>query len=777
MEELDTRPVADILARYSTDNQNPVTIDVQVEKCREWCERNGYQVGKIFSDEAVSGMKETRAGYEACMMHLGMGGAQLVVVYDQSRMFREFTEWFQFRKDVDMLGARVASVTQPMVGGDLKDPAVFINEAATAMLNHAQVLITRQKTIDALKHNAREGKSSGGKPPLGYDLDKDKKYVVNEHEAEAVRLVFQLFARGFSYGEIVDELNSRGYLTKRGQSFGKNSIFDLLKNEKYIGRLVYGATKAQADGRWNSHAKSKEDAIVVENGVPAIIEQELWEQVQSRIRTRKGAGGRYSAKREYLLTGRVFCGDCGASMVVMGSKASGYQYYECNNKRRTHTCKMKNVRTEWLEQTVAASIKQMLIEPANIEMLVDVARDQERQITTEYDTRRAELASQYTRVCRQLENGVNALLEGVVSAELKEKVRRLEEEKAEIEAETAELNQYKGYVGLDDATIRRCVENVAKVDIDTPEGLKLILSVVSRVNIHTDTIEIKTLISTDGTDPDPTKSRPQNLELFPSEGLSGEKYHTTPENGSGHQMKTALYSQKRLYSAVFYAFKMLRQRNGNIFYALFVSVPAKQTRMAGRKGMLLFFTSIIFRLDFGIALGMPAYRANFRRACGIRYVSAYHAHPHGGAPLTKNLAVLNVGSQLVVTLFMRFFNVPHAGEQFRQLLKAFTAGGTGKFGIHLGPFIVFPGCRVPQVFQRAGHFAAGKMLKPDLGMFLFIAGCFIKDVPHLLVAVFPRTQRIDLIFCTSVQLARKCGLQIFPRLTVLQFHGQCLPLY
>lgn len=45
-------------------------------------------------------------------------------------------------------------------------------------------------------------------------------------------------------------------------------------------------------------------------------------------------------------------------------------------------------------------------------------------------------------------------------------------------------------------------------------------------------------------------------------------------------MKTALYSQKRLYSAVFYAFKMLRQRNENIFYALFVSVPAKQTRMA-----------------------------------------------------------------------------------------------------------------------------------------------------------------------------------------------------
>ena len=77
MDEFAARPVADILARYSTDNQNPVTIDVQVEKCREWCERNGYQVGKIFSDEAVSGMKETRVGYEACMMHLAWAARSL----------------------------------------------------------------------------------------------------------------------------------------------------------------------------------------------------------------------------------------------------------------------------------------------------------------------------------------------------------------------------------------------------------------------------------------------------------------------------------------------------------------------------------------------------------------------------------------------------------------------------------------------------------------------------------------------------------------------------
>lgn len=529
MMAVDTRPVADILARYSTDNQNPITIDVQVEKCREWCDRNGYQVGRVFADEAVSGMKETRTGYEACMMHLGMGGAQLVVVYDQSRMFRGFTEWFDFRRDVAMLDARVASVTQPLVGGDLKDPAVFINEAATAMLNHAQVLITRQKTIAALEHNARQGKSAGGRPPLGYDLDEDKHYIINEREAGAVRLVFEMYADGRSYGEIVEELNAKGYRTKRGQPFGKNSIFDLLKNEKYIGRLVYGATRAQSNGKWNNHDKNRDNAIVTEGAVPPIISNELWDQVQAKIRVRTGAGGRYSAKREYLLTGRVYCGDCGASMVVMGSKGSGYQYYECNKKRRTHTCKMKNVRTEWLEMAVAQSVKEMLTKPQNIEELIRVAENQQRQMTTDYDNQRAALAGRYTQVCQQIENGTRAVMGGLDSPTLIAKIRDLEKEKAEIETESVELQQYAGNVGLDEATIRCCVERVASAELTSLAGLKAVLSVVQRVTVRAEVVEIETLISSDDRGgPGPGKHK------IISCPIEDEKYYTMAPERSGH---------------------------------------------------------------------------------------------------------------------------------------------------------------------------------------------------------------------------------------------------
>ena len=117
-------PTAFILTRYSTDNQNPDTTAVQVKKCAEYCRQQQLTVLDIFSDEAVSGMKQHRPEYDRMMSaYQAKAGADVVVIYDQSRMFRDMVEWFNFRRQLQALGARVISVTQPLVGGDLLDPA------------------------------------------------------------------------------------------------------------------------------------------------------------------------------------------------------------------------------------------------------------------------------------------------------------------------------------------------------------------------------------------------------------------------------------------------------------------------------------------------------------------------------------------------------------------------------------------------------------------------------------------------------------------------------
>lgn len=83
-------PTAFILTRYSTDNQNPDTTAVQVKKCAEYCRQHQLTVLDIFSDEAVSGMKLHRPKYDRMMAAFqAKAGADVVVIYDQSRMFRE----------------------------------------------------------------------------------------------------------------------------------------------------------------------------------------------------------------------------------------------------------------------------------------------------------------------------------------------------------------------------------------------------------------------------------------------------------------------------------------------------------------------------------------------------------------------------------------------------------------------------------------------------------------------------------------------------------------
>ena len=537
----DTRPVADILARYSTDNQNPVTIDVQVAKCREWCDRNGYQVGRVFADEAVSGMKATRDGYEQCMLHLSMGGAEKVVVYDQSRMFRGYVEWFQFRQAVERLGASVSSVTQPLVGGDLHDPAVFINEAATAMLNHAQVLITRQKTIDALKFNARKGTATGGKPALGYDIGPDKRYVINKKEAAAVQIIFRMYAAGESYKKIIDTLNAQGYKTKRGGDFGANSLHDILKNPKYKGTLVYGATVRSPAGGRNNHKRDNPDAVINDGAVPAIIEKELWDTVQAKIKKRIGSGGRYSAKREYPLTGRVFCGDCGAGMVTIGSKGGAYHYYTCGHKLHGD-CKAKNIQIEWLEQKAAQCIKDVLTDPANMEKLLDVAQEQQRNMTVIYDTKRAENEGKYATVCRQLDNAINAVLEGLASSELKARIKSLEAEKAKLEKESRALDKDALHVGLDDDMIKKSMQRLAEGDATTPEGRKLLLSVVRRILVYKEEIIIETVLTKDGSPPDPT---PKGGKSIKRDGWIKVPY--SEGDGQGSPKRTSLYGEVLLF--------------------------------------------------------------------------------------------------------------------------------------------------------------------------------------------------------------------------------------
>lgn len=485
-------PGAFILARYSTDNQNADSIEVQVGKCSEWCNANSVPVLGVYADYAVSGMKDTRPQYEAMMAALCSGQADMVVIYDQSRMFRDMTLWFNFRKDLERMGVKIHSVTQPNIGGDLKNPSVFLEESVWAVFNQLHVLQTTEKVNAAKQRKARLGEHNGGIPPLGYRVE-DRHLVIDEKEADIVRRIFREYASGQSYKSIIDGLNRDGIKTKRGNSFGSNSLHDLLHNEKYTGVLTYGEKSYRSDGTRNTHSAPNPDAIRNEDAVPAIISRELFDVVQERMaQNRRNQGGRPATKRSYPLKGKVFCGHCKSALYVSTSKKV-YDYYKCGGKKNGNGCNGVIYSVDKLEEKVASMVRSVLGAPTVTETLLSVLRTEAQRLQSGAVDRLKALQKEETDVSRKLENALDAVLEGMNSPALKKRIAELESQQKAVRSQIAALRKQVEAASLPDSRIRELL-----VLCQQQENIDALLSIVTRVEITNEHIIVWTIL-----DPDP----------------------------------------------------------------------------------------------------------------------------------------------------------------------------------------------------------------------------------------------------------------------------------
>ena len=482
-----------INARYSTDNQKADSIEVQVEKCTEWCHQNAIPILGIYADEATSGMKDSRPQYEVMMQQLRLGIGDMVVIYDQSRMFRKMTAWFAFRDELAAMGVKVISVTQPIIGKDLRDPTNFLTEGSMALFNQIWALQSRQKTMEKMRFMARNGQHTGGKPALGYTV-KDGKLEICEEEAKTVRRIFQEYADGKSYSAIIAGLNRDGLKTKRGNAFGSNSLHDLLHNEKYIGVLVYGQLPYREDGTRNSHGQAAEDVIRIEDAVPAIVDKDIFEKVQQRMtQNKRQQGGRPPKNREYPLRGKVFCADCKSAMTISTSKGN-YNYYRCTGKKRLHTCDASPISADYLESRVAEAVRTILGNPGQADGLIRILRDRAVNLQAGAADRLQALLQKEREINKKLDNAVEAVLNGMASPALQSKIHALEQEKAVL---ARDLKMLKAAVDASQLPEQRLREILAIIIGSAGNVAQILESLVYRVEVGADSITVWTILDSD----------------------------------------------------------------------------------------------------------------------------------------------------------------------------------------------------------------------------------------------------------------------------------------
>ena len=325
---------------------------------------------------------------------------------------------------------------------------------------------------------------------MGYDLDENKKLVKNPQEAEAVKIIFQMFADGHGYTAIINYLNEHGYKTKRDCLFGKNSLYEILANEKYTGVFVFNKSAAKTDGKRNNHAYKTSDKVIrIEGGCPAIVSKKLFEKVQ-RIRERNRRNtGQYHAKEFYLLTGKVFCGVCGkriqGNLRFSGERKNRLATYRCTTLRKI--CNNKENNKDYLDVYVVELLREKIFNKTALRRKLKAVNAYIQKYNTEFDEHYQDTENELNQVIAGLANITEAVEKGVLTDALIERSEVLEQQRNELQAQLATLRRFeplqlKDYLHL--------IDDYKNLNRNTPEFRSFVQAYVDKVVTYPYYIEI-----------------------------------------------------------------------------------------------------------------------------------------------------------------------------------------------------------------------------------------------------------------------------------------------
>ena len=361
-------------ARFSSDNQREESIDAQLRAIKKYCSEHEIVLLATYADRGISGTSDNRPEFQRLISDSEKGAFDMVIVHKLDRFARNRFDSAIYRRHLKQRGVRLVSVLE-----NLQDtPESVILKSVLEGMNEYYSQNLSREVRKGLLENALACKVTGGHPLLGYSVDKEThKYIINEYEAEAVRIIFSMYVDGHSYSEIIAELNNKGYRTRRGDVFGKNSLYAILKNERYTGVYIYVPDSIKnPTGKYARHGQYDENAVIrIPDGMPAIISEELFRKAQEKLAERQHKSARFSAKEEYLLSGKIVCGVCGNPYAGNSRKPRPdhplYVSYKCTRRnQKVKTCKNPEINRDKLEEMVPEYLSASLFDPRVIPALL-----------------------------------------------------------------------------------------------------------------------------------------------------------------------------------------------------------------------------------------------------------------------------------------------------------------------------------------------------------------------------------------------------------------------
>lgn len=443
---------AAIYARVSTEMQSRASLADQIRKCRQYAEAHGLGIVEehVYREEALSGVGADRPALKR-MLQFALSVAPpfaAILVDDTSRLSRTTEDALSIFKRLNFAGVQLIAVSQG-ISSDNEQSEMLVT--VHGLVDSLYVRELAKKTHRGMEGLALRGLHTGGRI-FGYETislgeGEGKKLVVNSSEAEIVKRIFELSARGHSLKAITRTLNAEHVPSPRpredrvGGEWCPTAIREMLKNELYIGNVIWNRSKfVKVPGTNKRQRRPRPESEWLRSSNPelAIVHADLWNVVRTRFASLPAIWG-YPKSRglvprgmtsAYLFSGLLKCGECGANLIIAtGGGTHRHKKYACSGRFNRGTCDNDlYIRRDELEDLLLAKLQSEILQPEVVDYAVVAFQ---RQLEAALGSLSDDLAGMRQRKIRleaEIRRLIAAVAESGHSSSLLEEIGRKEAE-------------------------------------------------------------------------------------------------------------------------------------------------------------------------------------------------------------------------------------------------------------------------------------------------------------------------------------------------------------
>jgi site-specific DNA recombinase len=365
---------AAIYVRVSTDQQaeKGYSIETQLVACRNCACELGAVTIEEFVDDGYSAEFIERPDLTRLRNAVKAKQFDLVVFYDPDRMARNLMHQLIIAEEIDKSGAELRFV---VVKYDQSPDGRFMF-GIRGLLAELEKEKIKERTMRGKRGKVSKGMIISDAKPFGYTFDPARNnYIINESEAELVRMIFDLIVKEkIGTARICKEINSRGIPSPRAKkSWIVSTVHKILTNTLYKGIFYSMKFRYEKIGLSQKKRTLRPESEWIPIAVPAIVDEATWQAAQKQLQANKVFAKR-NLKRDYLLNGLVTCAKCGRAMVISHSGCEGQiSYYACLSQKSSSSvysgqepCRSRQIPARLLDEYVFNYLLELYHNPDKI---------------------------------------------------------------------------------------------------------------------------------------------------------------------------------------------------------------------------------------------------------------------------------------------------------------------------------------------------------------------------------------------------------------------------